>query len=83
MLGLYVPTPPDHIPVVEAPVTVPLIATVALFAQTEISEPEVTTGGLVNFKIKLSILLGQPFKLPVEVKLKVTLLPDKSLGEGM
>ena len=73
---------PDQIPVVEPTETVPLIATVGLLAQTATSGLIPIIGGLVNLIIKLSKVFGQPFKLPVDVKLIVTLFAAKSAGEG-
>jgi hypothetical protein len=71
-----------HNPVVEPPVTVPVTATVGLFAHTKTSGLKVTIGAFVKFNFKLSNVFGQLLKLPVEVKLSVILPANKSEGEG-
>ena len=74
--------PPDQAPVVDPTDTEPFIATVGLLAHTDTFDPIVTTGGFVNVICKLSIVLGHPFKLPVDISFIFTPPELKSPGDG-
>ncbi len=80
MEGLKVPLPlVDQIPVLVAPLIVPLNTAFGLLAQTEISLPAFAPGASVIVITTLSVTTTQP---PVEVRVNVTVPADVSAVLG-
>jgi hypothetical protein len=71
LLGKNVPVPPDHIPVVEPPDTVPERTAAGLFLQKLKFTPALTTGDGVKVILTVSVTELQ-FPLLVEVKTNFT-----------
>ena len=82
MLGLNVPAPPDHEPVVVGPPTTPDKTVAILFLQIDKSGPAFTDGALVNVTVRLSFTCLQ-FPLLVEARINFTEPAEISAGVGM
>ncbi len=82
LLGLKVPAPPVHIPVVEPPVTLPDRLMSGLLAQTVSSGPASTIGpGTIVITIVSDS--GRQFPFPVDVSIRVTYPARISAFDGV